>query len=233
VETHIRISLTDETAPTMMRLLDQLAERGLTHIYPDFCYITAFTDACQDFAGHTLSDNRLFKIMPELWRAAHERGFPLDIRPQVKPLPCSSIADGSFIVDPFGNVYKCWELVGLPEHIVGRLDGEGKMERTAVYSDVLKRNPLEIDGCKGHNYLPACGGGCVCKAKWKHGTYHAPGCGTELFLLKDKIKVYTETAADLNYKPFHKLPLRNGDHLGFQSLEGRQAPQISHCYVLV
>ncbi|MBI4980415.1 SPASM domain-containing protein, partial [Candidatus Woesearchaeota archaeon] len=126
--------------------------------------------------------------MPELWRKAHERGFPLDIRPQVQPPPCSSVADGSYILDAFGEVYKCWELVGLKEHMVGKINLDGDLEKTLVYGDVLERNPLNIEQCRKDAYLPACGGGCVCKAQWQSKTYHAPGCGTEKYLLKDKVK---------------------------------------------
>lgn len=227
IETHIRISLTDETYPTMVRLLDELKLRKLTHIYPDFCYITSFTDACSNFKSHTLSDLKLFKVMPDLWRNAHERGFPLDIRPQVQPLPCSSVADGSFIVDAFGNVYKCWELVGLKEHMVGKIDIHGNFKKTAIYGDILERDPINIKQCRDHSYLPSCGGGCVCKAYWQNKTYHAPGCGTEKYLLKDKIKIYVET---LGTSGNHVM--RPGD-FKFQKIEGRQQPKMSHCYVLV
>ncbi len=227
IETHIRISLTDETYPTMERLLDELKSRELTHVYPDFCYITSFTDACADFENHTLSDLKLFKVMPELWRKAHERGFPLDIRPQVQPLPCSSVADGSYIVDPFGKVYKCWELVGLKEHVVGKIDFDGNLEKTDMYGAVLERNPINIEQCRNHAYLPACGGGCVCKAQWQSGTYHAPGCGTEKYLLKDKVRVYVETLSHPN------KPVNLAGDFRLQKIEGRQQPKMSHCYVLV
>ena len=56
IETHIRVSLTDETYPTMEHMLDVLKERGLKHIYTDFCYITAFTNACADYQEHVLPD---------------------------------------------------------------------------------------------------------------------------------------------------------------------------------
>lgn len=227
IETHIRVSLTDETYSTMERLLDELKSKGLTHVYPDFCYITAFTNACVDFESHTLSDLKLFKVMPELWRKANQKGFPLDIRPQVQPLPCSSVADGSYIVDAFGEIYKCWELVGLKEHMVGKIDFGGNLEKTPIYEDVLERNPLCIELCRKDAYLPACAGGCVCKAQWQSKTYHAPGCGTEKYLLKDKVKVYIETL-DLSGKP----TLQIGD-FRFQKIEGRQQPKMSHCYVLV
>jgi len=227
IETHIRISLTDETYPTMENLLNELKERELNHVYPDFCYITAFTEACDDFKEHTLSDFKLFKIMPELWIKAHKRGFPLDIRPQVQPLPCSSVADGSYIIDPFGEVYKCWELVGLKEHSVGKIDIEGNLEKTKVYGEVLKRNPVNIPQCREHSFLPACAGGCVCKAQWQSKSYQAPGCGTEKYLLKDKIKVYISTL-DLSKKQVMWF----GD-LQLQIIEGVQEPKMSHCYVLV
>ena len=96
-----------------------------------------------------------------------------------------------------------------------------------MYNDVLERNPLKIKPCKDHNYLPACGGGCVCKAYWQSKTYDAPGCGTEKYLLNDKIKVYVETL-DLSNTPV----LKAGD-LRLQLIEGRQKPKMSHCYVLV
>lgn len=227
VETHIRISLTDETYPTMEGLLDELKTRGLTHVYPDFCYITAFTDACAGFEEHTLSDSKLFKVMPELWRKAHERGFSLDIRPQVQPLPCSSVADGSYIVDSFGEVYKCWELVGLKEHMVGKIDFDGNLEKTLIYGEVLERDPLNIEQCRNDAYLPACAGGCVCKAQWQSKTYHAPGCGTEKYLLRDKVRVYVETL-DLSDKQMTLV-----GNFRLQKIEGRQQPKMSHCYVLV
>lgn len=227
VETHIRISLTDETYPIMETLLDDLKNRDLTHVYPDFCYITAFTEACADFEEQCLPDLKLFQIMPKLWEKAHERGFPLDIRPQVQPLPCSSIADGSYIVDPFGEIYKCWELVGLKEHMVGKINPDGNMTKTEVYGEILKRNPLNIEKCKNHSYLPACAGGCVCKAYWQKGTYHAPGCGTELYLLKDKVRIYVKTIDTANTKV-----IKSGN-LTLEIIEGRQEPKMSHCYVLV
>ncbi|MFA6409392.1 MAG: radical SAM protein [Gammaproteobacteria bacterium] len=226
IETHIRISLTEETAPTILDLLDDLVRRGFTHVYPDFCYITAFTEACQNFGQVCLSDNKLFRILPTLWREAHKRGFPLDhVKPAVQPLPCSSVADGSYIIDTFGNVYKCWELVGLKEHCVGVLDSNGNLEKTTCYEDILNRNPVHIEQCRKHNYLPTCGGGCVCKAYWNKKTYHASGCGTDSYLLKDKVRVQAEINGTLvGYKQ---------DDFTLEIMQDKQEPSIRHCYVLV
>jgi uncharacterized protein len=226
VETHIRISLTDETYPTMERMLDQLKERDLTHIFTDFCYITAFTEACEGYKDHVLPDAKLFKVMPELWKESHKRGFNLNIRPTPQPLPCSSIADGSYIVDPFGKVYKCWELVGLGEHCVGTLHSDGTMEKNDIYDSVLKRDPTEIEQCRDHVILPSCAGGCVCKSYWKEGTYNASGCGSEHYLLPDKVRLFSEFSGD--GKPEYTL----GD-AKIKLIDGRVEPKMAHCYVLV
>lgn len=223
VETHIRISLTNDTYPTMERMLDTLKERGLDHIYTDFCYITAFTEACEGFKEHTLSDAKLFDVMPKLWRESHKRGFKQDVRPYPQALPCSSIADGSYIVDPFMEVYKCWELVGLKEHSVGKLDERGNIQKNEIYKEVLDRDPTQIEGCKDHIYLPSCGGGCVCKAYWNEGTYNAKGCGSENFLLPHRVRFYAETNNGLDEVKPDQIHI----------LSGKVEPKMKHCYVLV
>jgi uncharacterized protein len=226
VETHLRISLTNETYPTIIPLLDDLSTRNLTHVYPDFCYITAFTAACDAFKSTCLTDNKLFEILPELWRNAYRRGFSLDhVKPSMQPLPCSSIADGSYIIDPFGDVYKCWELVGLKQHCVGTLKNNGELEKTSRYADVINRNPVKIEKCRNHNYLPTCGGGCVCKAYWNEKTYHASGCGTDFFLLRDKIKMQEEINPSVEYYNYENYVLN--------IIQDVQPPSIRHCYVLV
>jgi uncharacterized protein len=191
IDLHLRISVTKETYPTMEKMLDDLKQRGLMHLHPDFCYITSFVDACLPFSKKCLVDSELYKVLPELWKMAREKGFKTDLlRPRVSPLPCSSIADGSYVIDPDGDVYKCWELVIQKQHIVGTITQEGKLELKAPYHDTLTRDPVSIEECSKCKFLPACSGGCICKAVWNKGTYHASGCGTVKYLLVEQLKAY-------------------------------------------
>ncbi|MBI5229389.1 radical SAM protein [Candidatus Micrarchaeota archaeon] len=188
---HLRISVTTETYPTMEQMLDDLKRRGLTHLHPDFCYITSFVEACNSFSKYCLKDSELYKVLPELWRMSRKKGFKTDLlRPRVSPLPCSSIADGSYVIDPIGDIYKCWELVIQKDHVVGAISENGELEMTPPYHDTLARDPTTIDGCKDCKFLPACSGGCICKACWNNGTYHASGCGSVRFLLIEQLKAY-------------------------------------------
>lgn len=188
---HLRISVTKETYPTIDKMLEDLKERGLSHLHPDFCYITAFVEACNEFSPYCLKDSELYKVLPELWKKSREAGFKTDLlKPQVAPLPCSSIADGSYVIDPTGNIFKCWELVIQKEHIVGKILDSGKMELTPAYYETLIRDPSTMEDCEKCKFLPACSGGCICKATWNKGTYHASGCGTVKFLLIEQLKAY-------------------------------------------
>lgn len=191
IDLHLRISVTKETYPTMKKMLDDLKERGLMHLHPDFCYITSFVEACLPFKKHCLVDSELYKVLPKLWAMARKLGFKTDLlRPRVSPLPCNSIADGSYVIDPKGDVYKCWELVIQKQHVTGKIGENGTLKFTAQYYDTLSRNPSNIEDCKNCKFLPACSGGCICKAVWKKGTYHASGCGTVKFLLIEQLKAY-------------------------------------------
>jgi uncharacterized protein len=191
VDIHLRISVTKETYPTMGQMLDDLKARGLMHLHPDFCYITAFVEACNPFSKYCLKDSELYKVLPELWKMSREKGFKTDLlKPQVSPLPCSSIADGSYVIDPKGDIYKCWELVIQKEHIAGKILENGKIELNAPYYEALSRDPTTIEECEKCKFLPACSGGCICKACWNKGTYHASGCGTVKFLLVEQLKAY-------------------------------------------
>lgn len=188
---HLRISVTKETYPTMGQMLDDLKARGLIHLHPDFCYITAFVEACNPFSKYCLKDSELYQALPELWRMSREKGFKTDLlKPQVSPLPCSSIADGSYVIDPQGDIYKCWELVIQKEHVTGKIMEDGKIELKAPYYDTLSRDPSTIEDCQKCKFLPACSGGCICKACWNKGTYHASGCGTTKFLLIEQLKAH-------------------------------------------
>ncbi|MEM4330800.1 MAG: hypothetical protein QW273_02220 [Candidatus Pacearchaeota archaeon] len=91
--------------------------------------------------------------------------------------------------------------------MVGRIDFEGNLTKTLVYGDDLERNQLIFKQCKRHFYLLVCASGCVCKAQWQSKTYHASGCGTEKYLLKEKIKVYVETLGDLSNIPMTQIIL--------------------------
>lgn len=66
----------------------------------------------------------------------------------------------SFVVDPDGYLYKCWNEVGNIKSAVGNIK-EDSFDITGYKNGGwLKRNPLNAAKCKDCTILPVCMGGC-------------------------------------------------------------------------
>ena len=90
---------------------------------------------------------------------------------------CVVDCTGQFIIDPWGNLYKCGEQF-TPEERVGKIleDGTAEIDMPR-WSSWVGKNPLHFAECRECQWLPLCQGGCSMKRKW---TTHAP-CIEEKF----------------------------------------------------
>lgn len=64
---------------------------------------------------------------------------------------------------PDGAVYKCWEHIGNPEFVVGKIDKNGNLsitDKTLLNRQMYGADPLEEKQCRECAYLPLCHGGC-------------------------------------------------------------------------
>lgn len=64
---------------------------------------------------------------------------------------------------PDGAVYKCWEHIGNPEFVVGKLEKDGSIlitDTTLLNRQMYGADPLEDERCRECPYLPLCHGGC-------------------------------------------------------------------------
>ena len=83
-----------------------------------------------------------------------------------KPVFCGA-QTGMLIFDPYGDLYTCWEMVGLDRYKVGRyLDKvEFNDERLSEWYD---RNISNVPSCSKCKYAFFCGGGCAAHAYVKN-----------------------------------------------------------------
>lgn len=64
---------------------------------------------------------------------------------------------------PDGAVYKCWEHIGNPEYVIGKINKDGRLsitDRTLLNRQMYGADPLEDKQCRECPYLPLCLGGC-------------------------------------------------------------------------
>ena len=84
------------------------------------------------------------------------------------------VQSGSYILDPYGDIYTCWETVGKPEYVIGKYSPEVK------WNDSIKnwqdRNTGNTPKCSCCKYSLLCGGGCLAKALKFGGDFKASYC---------------------------------------------------------
>lgn len=78
--------------------------------------------------------------------------------PMINPNICVSVNSNGFVIDPEGNLYKCWDEIGRKEGIIGNVkDGFEYNETFFFYNNY---NPFDDKKCLECKLLPICMGGC-------------------------------------------------------------------------
>ena len=84
------------------------------------------------------------------------------------------VQSGSYILDPYGDIYTCWETVGKTEYVLG------KYTPSIEWNDRVKnwqgRNIGNTPKCSCCKYALLCGGGCLAKALKHKGNFKASYC---------------------------------------------------------
>ena len=101
-----------------------------------------------------------------------------------RPGGCGAYSDNSFVIDPFGDIYKCWEEVGIKDKAIGNIHSE---YFNYNYFKWVGYNPLLIDKCSKCRLIALCGGGCV-----SYGSHKDPYCYPVQKFLLELVKIYVE-----------------------------------------
>ena len=185
----IRINIDKTNIDEVKRLLVYLSEEKFNGCYIDFGIVKGTTKACSSYTGNCFVENELGEILDGLWEELESMGFDYNINPQKKFLFCGLYCDAAFTISPFAEIYKCWDLVGTDEHLMGRISPSGDIVDVKYpYFDWMSHNPLEVEECKNCLYLPACGGGCGAVSYSQNGNYHSKGCYKTIGVIEKQVE---------------------------------------------
>ena len=95
-----------------------------------------------------------YGLYKSIYKALSEKRFI-----QFKSIGCAAQA-GGYVLDPLGNIYPCWEVIGNKEYCKGRYNFDGITWNDSVltqwnHTDISQKNP-----CRHCKYALMCGGGC-------------------------------------------------------------------------
>jgi len=134
-------------------------------------------------------------------RTLINKGWKISIPPMIRSVFCSAYTVNSFTIDPYLNLYKCWDLIGLDDYKVGFINEEGKPvfnENNLIW---LSLDPFEIEECRNCKLLPLCMGGCLAnsiKELINHGNNVRGNCTFLKNNLGKKLKIYYKYLEESN-----------------------------------
>ncbi len=209
IHTIINVPLTKENHMYIPELIDFLKgkgihEGGITHVR---LFLSEGSNTCLSYSPLCNEGHPDAEILMEVWENVWKRGFRATAKPTQTPY-CSCIKDGTYTIDPEGNVYKCIQMVNTPSERAGIL--KDTISTTNTFYDVMSRNATKITECSQCKYAPLCAGGCPLRAKAQYNTYHAPDCGSRKTLFDKRIELF--------------LRFKHPDHFGAD--EGTKTPNV-------
>ncbi|MBQ4404419.1 MAG: radical SAM protein [Selenomonadaceae bacterium] len=119
------------------------------------------------------------------------------------PIYCGS-EQGMLVVDPFGNVYACWDFVGKDDKVVGFVDKSSKRFMfNFEKSKWLTRTTDLMEKCVKCPYCFICRGGCAARAEFEHGNCFREDCDEG----KDFFNLTATELANEHWKNHHESEL--------------------------
>ncbi|UYP01303.1 SPASM domain-containing protein [Oceanotoga sp. DSM 15011] len=94
----------------------------------------------------------------EFFKEGISRGFKILNLKRNNISMCGAVRINSYVIDPLGDLYKCWNHIGRKEFCVGNIGN--KINFNSLHIRYLNYTPFERKECKECNVLPLCMGGC-------------------------------------------------------------------------
>lgn len=160
INLNIRINIDKNNYEDYFEIFQFLSEKynnSKISVYPAFI-INNSNMNCKDLCFENNSEK--FSFYKEFALRLNIANF---IYPSNDITECATRNAHSWIIDPKGDLYKCWEIIGNSNYKVGEICENGKIKITDYR--ILNRylngsDPLNDANCLNCFYLPICRGGC-------------------------------------------------------------------------
>lgn len=168
LELNIRINVDKTTQPTdFIELLNDLVQNDLKdQVKLFFGNVEPSNEVCINIAENCYDNKTFSKMEVILHKIALDFGFSLEKLPKPVSSYCCAQGMNSYIIDPQGALYKCFNDVGIIERGCGNV----KVEIDPFHPNhfpFLNWNPFKNQNCRDCSILPLCMGGCPHRIVWR------------------------------------------------------------------
>jgi uncharacterized protein len=144
----------------VIELLGELKAAGLhDKIGLYFGLIEPTAQVCTNIAESCYETADFSRVETEYFRLLLEHGFRIDKLPAPSSTFCMAQMTNSFLIDPKGELYRCFNHVGDPAQSVGNIRNEINYQHPN-FRRLFAFDPFHEPRCYECNLLPVCMGGC-------------------------------------------------------------------------
>ena len=197
----IRVNVDKTNFSNTVQLIEIFEEKGFLKKPRDLFiylgYTREWTTKCSNILPQCFSMKEFSEAEMEFQELLISRGYNIsNLYPGPQSL-CAAVTPHGFVIEPGGEIHKCWSDVGCPDAYLGNvkepLEINGKLLKWLGY-DPLSQFP-ECRECK---FFPICGSGCpyvFIKQKEKKVADKNYNCTPWKILMKEKMKLFLEARA--------------------------------------
>ena len=120
--------------------------------------ITDFTKDCSNSSSCLLNNSQVAEFMFRAYQKHNINDF--DFYPEKMYESCTATSLNDYVIDAFGDLYKCWCNVGDKEKSVGNINDSSKLNFKLISRFLSELEPFDDPKCKDCFFLPLCNGGC-------------------------------------------------------------------------
>lgn len=196
----IRLNLSRKTLDSVPRLVKDLKEKGVlgnkyASIYASPLHDNIAKVDATDFMDVADLSSRVFDLGIDLEHPvslrANQMGYLFKMKKGLglnHTCFCMQTMQRTLVVDPFGDLYACFEEAGYPKYRVGKLSDSG-VEFFPLHEEYKKRHIANMEECAACPVSLACGGQCGVKSRAKTGDLLKPDCADTKRVILEAIKL--------------------------------------------
>ncbi|MEW5797000.1 MAG: SPASM domain-containing protein [Candidatus Zixiibacteriota bacterium] len=157
----IRVNVDKEySRDTVGQLLDELEAAGLRDkLSVHFALMEPATTVCSNISESCYDTAGFSTVETEYYSMLLERGFRVEKLPSPTTAACMAQLISAYVVDPDGDLYRCFNYVGDKAHACGNLTQDADY-RHPEFLRLFTFDPFSNKRCRECRVLPLCMGGC-------------------------------------------------------------------------
>jgi uncharacterized protein len=164
LEVSLRINIDRYNRDQVLKLLDILETNNLKNISMHLGHITADTVGCKSIESSCVAIEEFTELKQSFHETLRQRGFKTGQQPYYPRIAHACLANrmNSLVIDPDGDIYKCWTEIGDKSARIGNVvdfEQQGKDERMHEMRWVAWE-PFDYPDCVECKVLPVCMGAC-------------------------------------------------------------------------